>query len=148
MAGPELQGTERAVCRGERKSDRRAQREHWLGRVAAGIQSGFRGKSCAQSDNSLHSSSPDLSRSVAERRWRDQPSLREPSSSNPLYNKTLRASGFTLEANTEVPVCSILNRILFSLEEFSLQFKLHYIKKKKGGGTNSMLTLWVHCSMV
>ena len=45
MVGPELQGTERAVSRGERDSDERAQRDHWFGRDAAGIQSEFRGKS-------------------------------------------------------------------------------------------------------
>lgn len=29
--GPELRGTERAVCRGERSCDGRAQRDHWFG---------------------------------------------------------------------------------------------------------------------
>lgn len=45
IVGPGLRGTERAVSRGERNSDRRAQRDHWFGRDAAGIQSQFRGKS-------------------------------------------------------------------------------------------------------
>lgn len=31
IGGPGLQGTERAVSRGERDSDRRAQRDHWFG---------------------------------------------------------------------------------------------------------------------
>lgn len=48
IVGPGLQGTERAVSSGERNSDRWAQRDHWFGRDAAGIQSQFRGKSRAQ----------------------------------------------------------------------------------------------------
>lgn len=45
LAGPGLQGTERAVSSGKRKSNRWAQRDHWFGRVSAGIRLEFRWKS-------------------------------------------------------------------------------------------------------
>lgn len=45
LARPGLQGTERAVSSGERKSNRWAQRDHWFGRVSVGIRLEFRGKS-------------------------------------------------------------------------------------------------------
>lgn len=45
LAGPGLQGTERAVSSGKRKSNRWAQRDHWLGRVSVGIRLEFHWKS-------------------------------------------------------------------------------------------------------
>lgn len=53
LAGRGLQGTERAVSSGERKSNRWAQREHWFGRVSVGIRLKFRGKSWGQWDGSI-----------------------------------------------------------------------------------------------